>query len=210
MREYYVQRAGWGLIVSEATAISPQGFGWRNAPGIYTDEHVSEWRKITDAVHAAGGAISLQLWHMGRQSHSSYHEGGALPVSASAVAVGGDVGGDGTTTAEGGEKAPYEVPRALETAEVPGVAADYGAAAARAKAAGFDGVEIHAANGYLIDQFLQSCSNKRTDAYGGSLENRFRFLDEVLGQVLKVYSPDRVSVRFSPNGCVGGSAALVS
>jgi 2,4-dienoyl-CoA reductase-like NADH-dependent reductase (Old Yellow Enzyme family) len=193
MTEYYTQRAGAGLLITEATVVSSQGVGWANTPGIYNDEQRDAWKPLVDAVHEAGSRIYLQLWHCGRASHSSFLNG-ELPVSASAIAI----EGDGVHTAEG--KVPYEVPRPLETDEIPGVVADYVAAARRAKEAGFDGVEIHGANGYLLDQFLQSVSNKRTDRYGGSVENRFRLLREVVEGVTEVYGPGRVGVRLSPNG----------
>jgi 2,4-dienoyl-CoA reductase-like NADH-dependent reductase (Old Yellow Enzyme family) len=151
------------------------------------------WKTVTSAVHAAGGRIFLQLWHMGRASHSDFH-GGSLPVSASAVCI----AGDGIHTPQG--KKPYETPRALEAWEIPGVVADYRRAAARARAAGFDGVEVHAANGYLIDQFLQSKTNHRTDDYGGSIEKRARFLEEVVEAVSAEWPAGRVGVRISPNG----------
>ena len=193
MAEYYVQRASAGLIISEATTISEQANGWLESPGIYTDAMEAGWRQVTAAVHAAGGRIFLQLWHLGRASHSDFH-GGRPPVSASAVAI----AGDGIHTPLG--KKPYETPRALETGEIAGVVADYARAAARARAAGFDGVEIHAANGYLIDQFLQAKTNHRTDAYGGSVENRARFLREVVEAVTAAWPARRVGVRISPNG----------
>lgn len=193
MAEYYAQRASAGLIISEATTISEQANGWLESPGIYTDAMVEGWRLITSAVHARGGRIFLQLWHMGRASHSSFH-GGRLPVSASAVAI----VGDGIPTPVG--KQPYEVPRPLDSAEIPGVVADYRRAAAAARSAGFDGVEIHAANGYLIDQFLQSKTNRRTDAYGGSVERRTRFLLEVVEAVSAEWPAGRVGVRLAPNG----------
>jgi N-ethylmaleimide reductase len=193
MAEYYAQRSSAGLIVSEATTISPQANGWLESPGIYTDAMEAGWRLITDTVHARGGRIFLQLWHMGRASHSDFH-GGRPPVSASAVRI----SGDGIHTPVG--KQPYETPRSLETHEVAAVVADYAAAAARARAAGFDGVEIHAANGYLIDQFLQSKTNLRTDDYGGSIEKRCRFLMDVVTAVSKVWPSRRVGVRISPNG----------
>ena len=191
--DYYVQRASAGLIVSEATTISPQANGWLGSPGIYTDAMEAAWRQVTDAVHARGGRIFLQLWHMGRASHSDFHEG-RPPVSASAVKI----GGDGIHTPLG--KRPYEAPRSLQTHEVAAVVGDYAAAARRARAAGFDGVEIHAANGYLIDQFLQSRTNLRTDDYGGSIEKRCRFLLEVVAAVAKEWPSRRVGVRLSPNG----------
>ena len=193
MAEYYAQRSSAGLIVSEATTISPQANGWLESPGIYTDAMEAGWRHITDTVHARGGRIFLQLWHMGRASHSDFH-GGRPPVSASAVRI----SGDGIHTPVG--KQPYETPRSLETHEVAAVVADYAAAAARARSAGFDGVEIHAANGYLIDQFLQSKTNLRTDDYGGSIEKRCRFLMDVVTAVSKVWPSRRVGVRISPNG----------
>ena len=193
MAEYYAQRSSAGLIVSEATTISEQANGWLESPGIYTDAMVDGWRLTTDAVHARGGRIFLQLWHMGRASHSSFH-GGELPVSASAVAI----AGDGIHTPIG--KQPYEVPRPLETGEILGVVSAYRRAAARARSAGFDGVEIHAANGYLVDQFLQSKTNHRTDRYGGSVERRCRFLVEIVEAVAGEWPVGRVGVRLSPNG----------
>jgi len=193
MAEYYVQRATAGLIIAEATTISAQANGWLESPGVYTDAMEEGWQGVTSAVHAAGGRIFLQLWHMGRASHSDFH-GGSLPVSASAVKI----DGDGIHTPLG--KKPYETPRALEAWEIAGVVADYRRAAARARAAGFDGVEIHAANGYLIDQFLQSKTNLRTDDYGGSIEKRTRFLEEVVEAVSAEWPAGRVGVRISPNG----------
>ena len=194
MAEYYVQRASAGLIIAEATAISEQALGWVNSPGIYTDAHTAGWKIVTSAVQAKGTPMFLQLWHCGRASHSSFRKDQSLPVSASAVKLNGDY----IHTPAG--KLPYETPRALRTDEIPGVVADYRRAAERAKVAGFDGIEIHAANGYLIDQFLQSKTNQRTDQYGGSVENRFRFLREVLAAVLTVWPAGRVAVRLSPNG----------
>jgi len=193
MAEYYVQRASAGLIIAEATTISEQANGWLESPGVYTDAMEAGWKIITSAVHAAGGRIFLQLWHMGRASHSDFH-GGSLPVSASAVKI----DGDGIYTPLG--KKPYETPRALEAWEIAAIVADYRRAAARARAAGFDGVEVHAANGYLIDQFLQSKTNLRTDDYGGSIEKRCRFLMDVVTAVSKVWPSRRVGVRISPNG----------
>jgi 2,4-dienoyl-CoA reductase-like NADH-dependent reductase (Old Yellow Enzyme family) len=193
MAEYYVQRASAGLVISEATTISEQANGWNESPGIYTDAMEAGWRQVTSAVHAAGGRMFLQLWHMGRASHSDFH-GGNLPVSASAVRL----DGDSIHTPLG--KKPYETPRALETWEIPVVVADYRRAAARARSAGFDGVEIHAANGYLIDQFLQSKTNHRTDDYGGSIEKRTRFLREVVEAVTSEWPAHRVGVRIAPHG----------
>lgn len=193
MAEYYAQRASAGLIVSEATTISPQANGWVESPGIYTEAMTEAWKRVTGAVHDRGGKIFLQLWHMGRASHSDYHDGNPA-VAPSAIAI----HGDGIHTPRG--KKPYETPRALETAEVEATVEDYGAAARRARAAGFDGVEIHAANGYLVDQFLQSRTNHRTDRYGGSVEARSRFLDEVTSAVTGEWPANRVGVRLSPNG----------
>ena len=192
MTEYYAQRASAGLIITEATAVSAQGFGWFGAPAIYTEAHVAGWQKITDAVHQAGGRIFLQLWHMGRVSHPDFLDG-ELPVAPSAIAATGD-----THTPTG--KKLYVTPRALETAEIAGVVEDYARGARLARQAGFDGVEIHGANGYLIDQFLRDGSNHRTDQYGGSIENRVRFLVEVAKAVVKSWTADRVGVRLSPLG----------
>jgi N-ethylmaleimide reductase len=194
MAEYYVQRANSGLIIAEATAISEQALGWVDSPGIYTDAHTAGWKIVTGAVHKAGTPIFLQLWHCGRASHSSFRADRSLPVSASAIKLNGDY----IHTPEG--KQPYETPRALATEEIPGVVEDYRRAAQRAKEAGFDGIEIHAANGYLINQFLESKTNQRTDQYGGSVENRFRFLREVIEACLTVWPSNRVAVRLSPNG----------
>ena len=193
MAEYYAQRASAGLILTEATVVSAQGNGWVNSPGIYTEAMAEGWKPITEAIHAKGGKVFLQLWHCGRASHSDFH-GGELPVSASAIKIEGDQ----THTPEG--KKDYEVPRPLETDEIPGVIADYKAATKRAKAAGFDGVEVHSANGYLINQFLESKTNHREDAYGGSVENRTRLLLEVVAAVCEEMPADRVGVRLSPNG----------
>jgi N-ethylmaleimide reductase len=190
---YYEQRASAGLIVSEGSQISPQAVGYPSTPGIHTDAQVAGWRRVTDAVHARGGRIFLQLWHVGRISHPSMQPGGALPVAPSAVAPQGTI-----YTSTGPQ--PYVAPRALETGEIPGIVADHAAGARRALEAGFDGVELHGANGYLIDQFLRDGTNRRTDAYGGSLENRVRFLREVTAAVVDVAGADRVGVRFSPLG----------
>jgi N-ethylmaleimide reductase len=190
MVEYYRQRASAGLIISEATHVSEQGIGWVETPGIHTDAQVQGWTQVTEAVHQEGGKIYLQLWHTGRASHPDFL-GGALPVSASAIAANGDA-----HTPLG--KKPYVAPRALEAEEIPGVVQTYADATRRARAAGFDGVEIHGANGYLIDQFLRDCSNRRTDAYGGSIPNRLRFLQEVTEAVISAWSADRVGVRLSP------------
>jgi len=192
--EYYRQRAGAGLIVTEATQVCPQGQGYPATPGIHTPEQVDGWRQVTRAVHAAGGLIVLQLWHVGRISHRSLQPAGVLPVAPSAIKPAG-----GTYSSEWDEVA-FETPRALELAEIPGVVEQYRQGAARARAAGFDGVEIHGANGYLIDQFLQDGTNRRTDAYGGSIENRTRFLLEVVDGVSAVWGAGRVGVRLSPFG----------
>lgn len=193
MAEYYAQRATVGLIIAEATVISKQASGWINSPGIYSDEQAQAWKPVVDAVHTKGTPLFLQLWHMGRASHSSFQENGQLPVSASALKLQGFI-----HTPIG--KQPYETPRALETSEIALVVEDYRQAAARAKDAGFDGVEIHAANGYLIDQFLQSKTNQRQDQYGGSLENRYRLLKEIVEAILTVWPAERVGIRLSPNG----------
>jgi len=194
MAEYYAQRASAGLIITEATVVSKQGIGWLNSPGIYADEQAEAWKQVVDAVHAKGAPIFLQLWHCGRASHSSFHDGGKLPVAPSAIKINGDY----IYTPKG--KEPYETPRPLETDEIPKIVDDYGRAAERAQAAGFDGVEIHAANGYLIDQFLQSKTNQRSDHYGGSLENRYRFLDEIVQAIILALPPARVGVHLAPNG----------
>ena len=193
MAEYYFQRASAGLMITEATVISEQGIGWIGSPGIYTDEMVEGWKKLTQKISPTGSYLFLQLWHCGRASHSDFHKG-ELPVSASAVKL----NGDGIHTPLG--KKEYELPRALTVDEIKTIVKDYRRAAENAKKAGFTGVEVHGANGYLINQFLDSKTNLRKDQYGGSLENKFRFLREVLNAVLAVYPPDRVGVRISPNG----------
>jgi len=194
MAEYYVQRASAGLIITEATVVSRQAIGWLNSPGIYSEEQALAWERVVDAVHARGTPIFLQLWHCGRASHSSFHKDLGLPVGPSPVKLNGD-----HIHTPNGEQ-PYETPRALETDEVPAVVEDYRKAGERAKTAGFDGVEIHAANGYLIDEFLQSKTNRRIDRYGGSLENRYRFLDEIVQALITVWPSERVGVHLSPNG----------
>jgi N-ethylmaleimide reductase len=192
---YYAQRASAGLIISEASQISPQGKGYIQTPGIYSAAQVAGWKQVTDAVHAKGGKIIIQLWHVGRISHPSLQEGGMLPVAPSAVTPKGWV-----FTGKG--KEDMVTPRALELAELPGIVADYKRAAQNAKTAGFDGIEIHSANGYLIDQFLRDKTNLRTDSYGGSVENRARFLLEVTDAILEVWEKDRVGVRLSPISAV--------
>lgn len=194
--EYYVQRASAGLIIAEATQISPQGKGYILTPGIYSSEQVQAWKKITDAVHAADGKIFLQLWHVGRISHPSIQIDGALPVAPSAIKPEGQ-----SYTDEG--FVPMVTPRALETSEMASIVEQYRTAAQNAKAAGFDGVEIHAANGYLLDQFLRDKTNQRTDAYGGSIENRARLLLEVTAAVVQVWGGDRVGIRISPLSAFG-------
>jgi 2,4-dienoyl-CoA reductase-like NADH-dependent reductase (Old Yellow Enzyme family) len=195
MLDYYCQRSSAGMILTEATTISEQANGWVNSPGIYTDRMESGWAKIVKAIHDKGGLIFLQLWHCGRASHSAFH-GGDPAVAPSAIKIDGDK--DEIRTPEG--KQPYEVPRALETDEVASTVEDYRAASERAKKAGFDGVEIHAANGYLIDTFLQSKTNHRDDKYGGSIEERFTMLKEVVEAASTVWSSKQVGVRISPNG----------
>jgi N-ethylmaleimide reductase len=195
MVEYYGLRAEAGLIITEATQISEQAAGWDGSPGIHTDSQVKGWQKITEAVHRHGGRIVLQLWHTGRASHPDFQPGGVLPVSASAIAIKGY-----SHTPQG--KKPYVVPRPLELDEIPGVVQQYATATLRAQEAGFDGVEIHAANGYLIDQFLRDSANQRTDAYGGSIANRARFLLEVTEAVVSAWNGDRVGVKLSPGNDV--------
>lgn len=190
---YYVQRASAGLIITEASQISPQGLGYPGTPGIYSPEQVAGWRLVTEAVHARGGHIFLQLWHVGRISHPDVQPDGALPVAPSAIAPKGEAS---TYT---GMK-PFVTPRALETDEIPVIVEQYRRAAENALVAGFDGVEIHSANGYLLDQFLQDGTNQRTDRYGGSIENRARFLMEVLEGVTSIWGADKVGVRLSPSG----------
>ncbi|MDM7861790.1 alkene reductase [Alteromonas sp. ASW11-36] len=193
MAEYYSQRSTAGLLITEATTVSAQGNGWVNSPGIYTTEMRDGWRAITDAVHAKGSKMILQMWHCGRASHSDFHAG-ELPLSASAVKLEGDQ----IHTPEG--KKDYEVPRPMTIDDIDRTVDDYRRAAQYAMEAGFDGVEIHAANGYLINQFLDGRSNQRDDEYGGSIENRMRLLKRVVEAVLTVWSPDKVGARISPNG----------
>lgn len=192
MATYYRQRAGAGMILTEATGISVEGLGWPAAPGIWSEEQVEGWKLSTRAVHEEGGLIVMQLWHMGRLVHPDFL-GGEPGVSASATTA-----PDHAHTPTG--RKPYEQARALETDEVARVVDDYRKAAENAKAAGFDGVQLHGANGYLVDQFLRDSTNLRTDRYGGSPENRTRFLREVLEALIGVWGADRVGVRLSPNG----------
>ncbi|MBD2311879.1 alkene reductase [Desertifilum sp. FACHB-1129] len=191
--EYYAQRASAGLIISEATQVSPQGLGYPNTPGIYSPEQVEGWKLVTEAVHRHGGRIFLQLWHVGRISHPSLQPNGELPVAPSAIAPTGEA-----STFSGPQ--PFVTPRALELNEIPQIIEQYRKGAENALAAGFDGVEIHSANGYLLDQFLQDNANHRTDEYGGSVENRARLLLEVTEAVTKVWGSDRVGIRLSPSG----------
>jgi N-ethylmaleimide reductase len=200
--EYYAQRAtSGGLLIAEASPVAATAFGSPGVPGIYTQDQIAGWRKVVDAVHAKGGIIFLQLWHVGRVSHSSFQPGGALPVAPSAVAIPSEFK---TSTADG-KLVDYETPRALETSEIPDVIDAFRQAAKNALAAGFDGVEIHGANGYLLEQFLQSRSNLRTDQYGGSIENRAGLLLEITQAAIDVWGPGRVGVRISPYGIANGS-----
>lgn len=191
MATYYRQRATAGLIITEGTQVSPEGVGYPDTPGMHTDAQVAGWRQVVDQVHAAGGRIAAQLWHVGRISHPSLQPSGGLPVAPSALRPEGRA-----FTAEGPQ--PFVTPRALETGEIGRVVRQFADAAKRAKAAGFDGVELHAANGYLIDQFLRDGSNRRTDQYGGSVANRIRFLVEIAEAVVGVWGKGRVGVRLSP------------
>jgi 2,4-dienoyl-CoA reductase-like NADH-dependent reductase (Old Yellow Enzyme family) len=192
MRDYYIQRASAGLIISEATSVAQTGVGYPSTPGVWSREQIDGWRRITRDVHAAGGRILLQLWHVGRVSDPSYHDG-ALPVAPSAIAPKGRV-------SLLRPERPYAVPRALETEEIAGVVEAFRTGALNARAAGFDGVEIHGANGYLLDQFLQDGSNKRADRYGGSVENRARLMLEVTDAVIAVWGPGRVGMHLAPRG----------
>ena len=199
--EYYGQRATpGGLIIAEASPVMASGRGNPGTPGIYSEQQIEGWRAVTDAVHAKGGLIFLQLWHVGRVSHSSFQPGGALPVAPSAVPI-----PDLMAMTAQGKPAPYETPRALETNEIGGIIDHFRQGAANALEAGFDGVEIHGANGYLIEQFLQSHTNLRTDQYGGSIANRARFLLEITKAAIEVWGANRVGVRLSPYGIANGS-----
>jgi len=192
MAEYYVQRASAGLIISEATSVTPMGVGYPDTPGIWSDAQVEGWKLVTNAVHQAGGRIVLQLWHVGRISDPVYLNG-ELPVAPSAIAAEGHV--SLVRPMKG-----FEVPRALELDEIPAIVAAYRKGAENAKKAGFDGVEIHGANGYLLDQFLQSSTNLRTDVYGGSIENRARLMLEVTDAVIAVWGAGRVGMHLAPRG----------
>jgi len=192
MAEYYVQRASAGLILSEATSVTPTGVGYADTPGLWSDEQVDGWRLVTDAVHRAGGRIMAQLWHVGRISDPCFLDG-ALPVAPSAIAADGHV-------SLVRPKRPFVTPRALATEEIPGIVAAYRTGAENAQRAGFDGVEIHGANGYLLDQFLQDSTNRRTDAYGGPIENRARLMLEVVDAAIAVWGADRVGLHLAPRG----------
>lgn len=189
--EYYAQRADAGLLITEASQISQQGQGYQDTPGIYSQAQIEGWRKVTDAVHAKGGRIVIQLWHVGRVSHTSLQPGGGAPVAPSAIAA-------QTKTFVNNAFTDTSMPRALDLSELPGIVEDYRRAAANAVQAGFDGVEIHAANGYLLDQFLRDGANHRTDAYGGSIENRARLLLEVMDAVIAEIGAHRTGLRLSP------------
>jgi len=193
MAEYYFQRTSAGLLITEATVVSKQGIGWIDSPGIFTGAMVDGWRKVTEKVKTTGTPVFLQLWHCGRASHSDFHDGN-LPVSASAVKL----NGDHIHTPLGSK--PHETPRPLTVSEIKATVDDYRKAAENAKAAGFSGVEVHGANGYLINQFLDATTNHREDQYGGSFEKRFRFFREALEAVLEVWPSDQVGARISPNG----------
>ncbi|MCK5189715.1 MAG: alkene reductase, partial [Methylococcales bacterium] len=192
MAEYYAQRANAGLILTEATCVSPQGVGYPDTPGIWSDKQIAGWQKVTKAVHTAGGRIFLQLWHVGRISHPDLLNGN-LPVSPSAIKPQGQV-------SLLRPQRDFVTPRALEVDEIPALIESYRKGAENAKRAGFDGVEVHAANGYLLDQFLQDGTNQRTDAYGGSIENRARLILEVTDAVISVWGADRVGVHLAPRG----------
>jgi 2,4-dienoyl-CoA reductase-like NADH-dependent reductase (Old Yellow Enzyme family) len=192
MAEYYRQRASAGLILSEATAVDPMGVGYPNTPGIWNQDQVEGWKPVTEAIHQAGGRVFMQLWHVGRISDPHYLDG-KLPVAPSAIAAKGHV-------SLLRPERPYCVPRALEKDEIPGIVEAYRKGAANARSAGFDGVELHGANGYLIDQFLQASSNQRTDEYGGSIENRARFMLEVTDAVIDVWGAARVGMHLAPRG----------
>jgi N-ethylmaleimide reductase len=199
--QYYGQRASrGGLIVTEATDVSAQARGYPGAPGVYSDEQAAGWRLVTEAVHAKGGLIVLQIWHTGRVSHSSMQPGGDVPVAPSAIALPGD------HMDAAGKPVPSETPRALRLEDIPGIVEQFRQAAANAKAAGFDGVEVHGANGYLLDQFLQDGTNRREDRYGGSFENRALLLLEVVEAAAGVLGAGRVGVRLSPWGSFNGMA----
>jgi len=198
--EYYSQRATAGLIISEASQISQQGQGYPNTPGIYSKEQIEGWKKVVEAIHKEGGLVFLQLWHVGRVSHSLHQPNNNLPVAPSAIAA------DGAVLLPDFSTVPFEVPHELTINELKQIVEDYRRAAINAKEAGFDGIEIHAANGYLIEQFLRSGSNQRTDEYGGSIENRAKFLFEVLEAVLSVWENNKTAIRISPFNSISTTA----
>ncbi|KFC06210.1 N-ethylmaleimide reductase [Trabulsiella guamensis ATCC 49490] len=209
MAEYYAQRASAGLIISEGTQISQQGQGYAWTPGIYNEQQIAGWKKVTDAVHAAGGKIFAQLWHVGRVSHTVLQPGNAAPVSSSAIQAEGvkvfvDIEGRGPENGVG-EMVQHSMPRALTLEEIPGIIADYAQAARNAIVAGFDGVELHGANGYLINQFIDSRENLRDDQYGGSLQNRLRFLKEVAEAVSAAIGKEKLGIRLAPLTTLMGS-----
>ncbi|MDM3521739.1 alkene reductase [Citrobacter sp. Ca225] len=209
MADYYAQRASAGLIISEGTQISQQGQGYAWTPGIYSDTQIAGWKKVTDAVHKAGGKIFAQLWHVGRVSHTVLQPGGAVPVSSSAIQAPGvkvfvDVKGRGPENGVG-EMVQHDMPRALTLEEIPAIVNDYAQAARNAIAAGFDGIELHGANGYLINQFIDSQANLRDDEYGGSLQNRLRFMREVVTAVSAAIGKERVGIRLAPLTTLMGS-----
>lgn len=202
MADYYAQRASAGLIVSEGTQISQQGQGYAWTPGMYTEAQIAGWKKVTTAVHQAGGKIFAQLWHVGRVSHTVLQPNGAQPVSSSAIQAEGvkvfvDVEGRGPESGVGA-MVQHDMPRALRTEEIPAIVNDYAQAARNAIAAGFDGIELHGANGYLINQFIDSQANLRDDEYGGSLQNRLRFMKEVVTAVSEAIGKERVGIRLAP------------
>jgi N-ethylmaleimide reductase len=197
--DYYRQRASAGLIITEATQITPEGKGYAWTPGIHSEKQIAQWKKVTDAVHEAGGKIVLQLWHVGRISHTSLQEGGKAPVAPSAIQA------EGVQTFDGEKMVQVSTPRALEIDELPRIVEDFATATKNAQKAGFDGVEVHAANGYLIDQFLKDGPNTRTDAYGGTFENRSKLLVEVLDAVVGAWDAAHVGVRLSPFSGANGA-----
>ncbi|MDQ4430367.1 alkene reductase [Yokenella regensburgei] len=209
MADYYAQRASAGLIISEGTQISQQGQGYAWTPGVYSDAQIAGWKKVTDAVHQAGGKIFAQLWHVGRVSHTVLQPNGAAPVSSSAIQAEGvkvfvDVEGRGPQNGVG-EMVQHAMPRALTLEEIPAIVNDYAQAARNAIAAGFDGIELHGANGYLINQFIDSQANLRDDEYGGSLQNRLRFMKEVVEAVSAAIGKERVGIRLAPLTTLMGS-----
>lgn len=206
MATYYSQRASAGLIIAEAANVAPEGKGFVGTPGLYTAEQKAGWRTVVEAVHAAGGRIYAQLGHVGRMSHHSFQPDEAPPVAPSAIAIKGVTWTRKVPIGSTEGQAPFSVPRALETSEVADVVGQYGNAAKVARDAGFDGIEIHGANGYLVDQFLRDSANQRTDRYGGSITNRMRFMLEVVDAVTQAYPIERIGMRLSPGGYINGMA----